>query len=40
MDAIYHRRSVRDYARGKLDQTVIRSLLDAAVKGSLVLVPF
>jgi nitroreductase len=31
MDAIYHRRSVRDYAPGKINQTVIRSLLDAAV---------
>ena len=30
-DAIYHRRSVRDYAPGKMDQAVIRSLLDAAV---------
>jgi len=29
--AIYQRRSVRDYAPGKIDQTVIRSLLDAAV---------
>ena len=31
MDAIYHRRSVRNYAPGKIDQTIIRSLLDAAV---------
>ena len=31
MDAIYHRRSVRDYVPGKIDQPVIRSLLDAAV---------
>ena len=31
MDAIYHRRSVRDYTPGKMDQSVIRSLLDAAV---------
>jgi nitroreductase len=31
MDAIYHRRSVRDYAPGKIDPTIIRSLLDAAV---------
>jgi nitroreductase len=31
MDAIYHRRSVRDYAPEKIDQNVIRSLLDAAV---------
>jgi nitroreductase len=31
MDAIYHRRSVRDYAPETIDQAVIRSLLDAAV---------
>ena len=31
MDAIYHRRSVRDYAPRTIDQAVIRSLLDAAV---------
>ena len=31
LDAIYHRRSVRDYAPGKIDQAVIRSLLDAVV---------
>jgi len=30
-DAIYHRRSVRDYAPGKIDQAVVRALLDAAV---------
>jgi len=32
LDAIYHRRSVRDYVTGKIDQPVIRSLLDAAVR--------
>jgi nitroreductase len=31
MDAIFHRRAVRDYAPHKIDQTVIRILLDAAV---------
>ncbi len=31
LDAIYHRRSVRDYAPGKMDPAVVRSLLDAAV---------
>jgi nitroreductase len=31
MDAIYHRRSVRDYKLQTIDQAVIRSLLDAAV---------
>jgi len=31
MDAIFHRRAVRDYAPQKIDQTVIRILLDAAV---------
>lgn len=31
MDAIYHRRSVRDYAPETIDQAVIRSLLAAAV---------
>src|ERR1035437_10648369 len=31
MDAIYHRRAVRDYAPQKIDQAMIRSLLDAAV---------
>jgi nitroreductase len=31
MDVIYHRRSVRDYAAGKTDPAIIRSLLDAAV---------
>jgi nitroreductase len=31
MDAIYYRRSVRDYAPQKIDQAVIRTLLDAAV---------
>src|ERR1017187_10717996 len=31
MDAIYHRRAVRDYAPQKIDQAVIRMLLDAAV---------
>jgi nitroreductase len=32
MDAIYHRRAVRDYTPQKIDQTVIRTLLDAAVQ--------
>jgi nitroreductase len=32
MDAIYHRRAVRDYTPEKLDQAVIRMLLDAAVR--------
>src|ERR1019366_9667003 len=31
MDAIFHRRAVRDYAPQKIDQAVIRILLDAAV---------
>jgi nitroreductase len=31
MDAIFHRRAVRDYAPPKIEQTVIRILLDAAV---------
>lgn len=31
MDAIYHRRAVRDYAPEKIDESVIRKLLDAAV---------
>ena len=31
MDAIYHRRAVRDYAPEKIDEAVIRKLLDAAV---------
>ena len=31
LDAIYHRRSVRDYAPLAMDQAVIRTLLDAAV---------
>jgi nitroreductase len=31
MDAIYHRRSVRDYAPRTIGQAVIRTLLDAAV---------
>ena len=31
MDAIHHRRAVRDYAPQKIDQAVIRMLLDAAV---------
>ena len=31
MDAIFHRRAVRDYAPQKIDQAVIRMLLDAAV---------
>ena len=31
MDAIYHRRAVRDYTPQKIDQAVIRTLLDAAV---------
>jgi nitroreductase len=31
MDAIYHRRAVRDYAPQKIDQAMIRTLLDAAV---------
>jgi nitroreductase len=31
MDAIYHRRAVRDYAPQKIDQAMIRILLDAAV---------
>ena len=31
MDAIYHRRSVRDYTPQEIDQAVIRTLLDAAV---------
>ena len=30
MDAIYHRRSVRDYAPRTIGQPVIRALLDAA----------
>jgi nitroreductase len=32
MDAIYHRRAVRDYNPRTIDQTVIRTLLDAAVR--------
>ena len=35
MDAIYHHRSVCDYAPGQIDQAVIRSLLDAAVHSSI-----
>ena len=31
MDAILHRRAVRDYSPRKIEQTVIRLLLDAAV---------
>jgi len=31
LDAIYQRRSVRDFAPGTIDQAVIRALLDAAV---------
>jgi nitroreductase len=31
LDAIYHRRSVRNYAPQTIDQAVIRTLLDAAV---------
>jgi len=31
MDAIYHRRAVRDYTPQTIDQAVIRTLLDAAV---------
>ena len=31
MDAIYHRRAVRNYTPGIIDQSVIRTLLDAAV---------
>ena len=31
MDAIYHRRSVRNYTPRTIDQAVIRTLLDAAV---------
>ena len=31
MDAIFHRRAVRDYAPQQIDQAVIRVLLDAAV---------
>ena len=31
MDAIYHRRAVRDYAPEKIDEAVLRKLLDAAV---------
>jgi nitroreductase len=31
MDAIYHRRAVRDYGPEKIDEAVIRKLLDAAV---------
>ena len=31
MDAIYHRRAVRDYTTQTIDQAVIRTLLDAAV---------
>ena len=31
MDAIYHRRAVRDYAPEKIDEAVIRKLLDATV---------
>ena len=31
MDAIFHRRAVRDYAPQRIEQTVIRILLDAAV---------
>jgi nitroreductase len=31
LDAIYHRRSVRNYTPGTIDQAVIRTLLDAAV---------
>ena len=31
MDAIYHRRAVRDYRPEKIDEAVIRKLLDAAV---------
>ncbi len=31
MDAIYHRRAVRDYTPRTIDQAVIRTLLDAAV---------
>jgi nitroreductase len=31
MDAIYRRHSVRDYAPRKINQTVVRALLDAAV---------
>jgi nitroreductase len=31
LDAIYHRRSVRDYTPQTIDQAVIRALLDAAV---------
>src|SRR5450755_88037 len=31
MDAIYHRRAVRDYTPEKIDEAVIRTLLDAAV---------
>jgi nitroreductase len=31
MNAIFHRRAVRDYAPQKIDQAVIRILLDAAV---------
>ena len=32
MDAIYHRRAVRDYTPQTIDQAVIRTLLDAAVQ--------
>lgn len=31
VDVIYHRRSVRNYTPQKLDETIIRTLLDAAV---------
>lgn len=31
MDAIYHRRAVRDYTPQKIDKSIIRTLLDAAV---------
>ncbi len=31
MDAIYHRRAIRDYAPGKIDEAVIRKLLDVAI---------
>ena len=31
MDAIYHRRAVRDYTPQKIDQAMIRTLLDAAI---------
>jgi nitroreductase len=31
MDAIYHRRAVREYAPEKINEAVIRKLLDAAV---------